>query len=230
MSHVKKEAARRSAALFAVLALAIGVDVAVPTASAAETGGAPQNVSIPPMAFDESSITIAWEKPAEFHQPGAPTISDYEVSANGQSLGLARANFAATYPYLNAWDAKFYNSTSSFEHYQISLTSFTAKGLDANTTYTFKVRAVYANGGSSDWSAAVTGQTTAVPTVVDSAYFGSSHWASKTGDLVTPGGGSSEAAFAANTAAIQAAIDATPPGGKTVLRGSGDNADPWYYV
>ncbi|WP_213453256.1 fibronectin type III domain-containing protein [Rhizomonospora bruguierae] len=231
MSRVKKETARRSAAFFAVLALAIGAaGVAVQPASAAATGGAPQNVSIPPMAFDESSITIAWEKPATFHSPGAPRISDYEVSANGESLGSARANFATTYPYLNAWVDQFYDSTSAFEHYRINLTSFTAKGLDASTAYTFKVRAVYADGGVSAWSAAVTGRTTAVPTVVDAADFGVTHWTSKAGDLVTPGGGSSTAAFAANTAAIQATIDATRPGGKAVLRGSGDNANPWYYV
>ena len=59
MFSIKKEVARRSAALFAVVALAVGAAVAVQTASAAATGGAPQNVSIPPMAFDESSITIA---------------------------------------------------------------------------------------------------------------------------------------------------------------------------
>src|SRR5262245_59071986 len=135
-----------AAPLFAVLALAVGAAVAVQTASAAETGGTPQNVSIPAMAFDDSSITIAWEKPAEVHQPGAPKISDYEVSVNGESPGSARANFASRYPYLNAWVGKFYQSTSAFEHYQINLTSFTAYGLHANTAYTFKVRAVYADG------------------------------------------------------------------------------------
>ncbi len=227
-------AGRRAASLLAtalttLLAL-VGLTPVSHGAPADVAGRAPQNLVIPPMAFDESSITFSWEKPADVDGSDVLEITDYEVSVDGRSLGSARANFAANFAYLNTWVEKFYDATSNFDHYQINLTSFTATGLEPDTEYTFQVRAVHADGSASPWSTSVTGRTAPVPTVVDAADHGAKYWTSKTGDLVTPGGGSSVAEFEANTAAIQAAIDATPSGGKVVLRGSGDNAAPWYYV
>lgn len=222
--------ARRLAAAASALALAATGVAATAGAAAAETGAAPGNVTVPPLAFDESSITIAWEKPAGAHEADADTIVDYEVSLDGELLGTASANFAEEYDYLNAWVEKFYDATDAFDHYRINLTSFTATGLEPDHHYSFRVRAVYRSGETSAWSEELLAHTSPMPTIVDAADFGAKYWDSKEPDLVTPGGGASADEFAENTTAIQAAIDATPPGGKVVLRGSGDNAAPKYYV
>jgi polygalacturonase len=218
---------------------AMRTDIYVPEIEIPYVPQDPTNLEVPPLAYDEDSIILTWEKPADATDARSPEIVDYEVFQDGVSLGSTKANFAEHYAYLNAWYEQFYDQTADYDHYQVNLTSFYVTGLAAETEYTFTVRAVYADGGTSGLSEPVTATTAPTPTVIDAADYGATYITSKTGDnanYATKNGGTTTeaqaataAAIEANTAAIQAAIDATPAGGKVVLKGSGDNAAPWYY-
>ena len=192
--------------------------------------GAPQNLTVPGLAFDESKIVVAWEKPDDYYESAVPII-DYEVFCDGVSLGLASINYRETYPYINAYVDKFYSELSD-EHYRITTLSFAATGLDPATEYIFKVRAVYDDGEYSDFSDELAWSTAPLPEIIDAADFGATYVLAK-GNLAVANANGDAALIQMieeNTAAIQAAIDAAPFGGKTVLKGSGDNAAPYYYV
>ena len=225
-----KKAGKSLASFLICLALLISVFPAVP-ALAANYTQAPENLSVPPLAYDESKIVVMWEKPADYYESSV-AIKDYEVYMDDVSLGLASENFANNYAYVNAYMEEFYDRLDD-NHYQIKILSFTANGLEPETEYTFKVRAVYANNEFSEFSNELTASTAPAPIIIDAADYGAVYVESVVGDYSTRRANNNEALIAQiadNTAAIQAAIDATPAGGKVVLKGNGNNAAPYYYV
>ena len=192
---------------------------------------APQNLRVPPLAYDEAKIVVMWDKPADYYESQS-AIVDYEVFINDSSVGLASVNFAANYTYVNAYIEGFYDTLSN-DHYKINTLSYTATGLEPETDYSFAVRAVYADGNVSELSDELSAATAAVPFVVNAADYGAAYVESVAGDYSIRRANNNQAIIdkiEANTAAIQAAIDATPAGGKVVLKGSGSNATPYYYV
>jgi exo-poly-alpha-galacturonosidase len=153
---------------------------------------APTDLRVPTLAFDEQSITLAWEKPAAH-----TNVVDYHIYRGGALIGNASDNpTSPAKPYFDA----FYADASNANQVRIRMTNYTVTGLQPNTSYQFTVRAVDASGAESIDSNVVTQSTTATPAVFNVAAYGA------VGDGVT-----------LNTRAIQAAIDATTPGGKVVI-------------
>lgn len=213
------------------LALLVGLFPAMPVHAAGGYSMAPQNLSVPPLAFDESKIVLSWEKPDDYYE-STEKIVDYEVFQDEISLGLASDNFKKNYSYVSAYMDAFYEKLDA-NHHRISNLSFMATGLEPETMYEFKVRAVYADTTTSAFSAPLSFSTASIPIVIDAADHGATYIINKSGDYTIRRANNNATVIKEiedNTAAIQAAIDATPAGGKAVLKGSGNNAAPWYYT
>jgi exo-poly-alpha-galacturonosidase len=225
-----KSKARKIISLMLSMALLVGLFPAMPMPAYGSYNDAPQNLSVPPLAFDESKIVLTWEKPDDYYE-STVKIVDYEVFRDGLSLGLASDNFKQNYAYVQAYMDAFYRNLDP-NHHRISILSFTATGLAPQTKYEFMVRAIYADQTTSAFSAPLSFSTTSVPIVIDAAAHGATYITEKSGDYIIRRANNNETVIKSiedNTAAIQAAIDATPVGGKVVLKGSGNNASPWYY-
>jgi exo-poly-alpha-galacturonosidase len=97
----------------------------------------PQNLMVPPMAYDDNTIILIWSKPVDYSQ-----VTDYRVYQNGTALGLS-GRFDTTRAKL------YYNVT----------------GLTANTTYNFTVKSVDACGTELAASNICTKTTTTTPAV-----------------------------------------------------------------
>lgn len=149
---------------------------------------------VPPLAFDESSITIVWTKPADYAD-----IVDYQVSINGKAAGTAIENLRRLSPARPSIDAFQASDTDGF-HVKVTPHSFTATSLAPDTEYTFEVRAIRRDGSLSSAGKPVVHKTAPVPPLCDVTAKGAK------GDGRT-----------LDTAAIQSAIDACPAGGKVVL-------------
>ena len=174
------------------LAAALLHPVASPAAAA--NPSTPLNVRVPPLAFDEQSVVLVWEKPAD-----CAAIVDYNVYQGGRRLGGANANNARHSPAKKSIDAFYAADTAGF-HHRISIHNFTVTALQPDTEYTFTVRSVDQGGRESADSHPVVQRTTPVPKVFDIVTFGAR------GDGVKT-----------NTREIQAAIDACTPGGKVLV-------------
>ncbi|OHB58405.1 MAG: hypothetical protein A2173_08825, partial [Planctomycetes bacterium RBG_13_44_8b] len=125
----------------------------------------PQNLMVPPMAYDDTALILIWSKPQDYSD-----VASYNVYKDGSLLG---------------------NTTKLF--YNVS-------GLTANTAYDFTVTSVLS--GSESLPSNICSFTTAnTPTVLYPEDYGA-----EANGLVK------------DTAAIQAAIDACPAGGKVHLQ------------
>jgi exo-poly-alpha-galacturonosidase len=130
---------RRSIKLaVSMVALAIGMVSA--TAQAAVNP--PINVVVPPLAFEDTHITVSWQKPTT-----ATGIVGYNVYVNGTKKGSVSTVTWAS------------GLTNNVLYYDIT-------GLTANTSYSIKVRAYDSSGAESADSTTVTQATTATPTIV----------------------------------------------------------------
>ena len=112
---------------------------------------APSNLCVPGAATDGESTLLVWNKP----EGGSQAVVDYEVFANGRSLGLASANAEQHTPSQQYVD-KFYANDTDGWHVRVQNHSFKVTGLVPQHTYTFKVRAVLADGSRSAASKALT--------------------------------------------------------------------------
>jgi len=150
----------------------------------------PAKVYALPLAIDDHSIVLAWNKPEQYAD-----IKDYKVFMNGKLLGSASENarqYSPAQPYID----KFYATDTKNVHVKVSAHSFTVDKLKPATNYRFTVRSVLADGKLSAASLAVDVRTLASPKLCD---------ISSQGAL---GDGST-----LNTKAIQATIDGCAKGG-----------------
>src|SRR6266700_1082364 len=104
---------RRSIKL-AVSMVALAISMA--SASAQAAVNPPINVVVPPMAFEDTHITVSWQKPST-----ATGIVGYNVYVNGTKKGSVRTV---------TWASGLTNNVLYYD----------ATGLTANTSYTIKVR------------------------------------------------------------------------------------------
>lgn len=98
----------------------------------------PLSPQVPTLAYDDSSITLVWKKPASY-----ANVTDYNVYANGKLLGKASENNAvAGNSKAKVYIDQFYKDDSTNFHTKITYHNFTATGLTPNTEYKFTVRAI----------------------------------------------------------------------------------------
>ena len=240
--------------ILAVVMIAFVLGLILPKAiTVAAESSAPTGVRTSPATITDSSAWVVWSKP-DF-VPEGKSVVDYEVFVGGASVGLSSANFESNNMYLDTWLDNFYAKTpaltgSAGQHEEMLHQSFNVTGLNASTKYTVSVKAVYDDASVGADAGAVTFSTQITAVVLNAANFGATY-VIKPGVAPSPStpeyeaqvakwqgvktkGASNDAALiaeiAANTEAIQAAIDATPKYGKVVLPGSGDNTNPYYYV
>ncbi|MDP5239660.1 glycoside hydrolase family 28 protein [Uliginosibacterium sp. 31-16] len=151
---------------------------------------APKSLQVPTLAFDDTSITLVWKKPDNY-----ANVVDYRVYQDGKLLGTANANntqFSPAKPYID----QFYADDTAGFHVKVQAHSYLVTGLKPDTRYSFTVRAVYSNGSESGDSAAITAKTaSAFINITDIS------------KIATAGETSDATITAANTTAIQTAID-----------------------
>jgi len=150
----------------------------------------PTHLKVPALAVDEDSVTLVWEKPADYSK-----IAGYHVYMDGKLLGDSNSDGPSA---AKSNIADFYQKNPKAQ--VITKHMYTAKDLKPSTKYNFTVRAVDDKGKESVDSNSVNQSTTAVPKIYDIKAYGA------IGDGST-----------LNTKAIQAAIDACTPGGKVLI-------------
>ncbi|NYE05693.1 exo-poly-alpha-galacturonosidase [Bacillus niacini] len=157
------------------------------------TPGAPVNLQIPTLAFDEDSITLVWEKPENYID-----IVDFNVYMDGKKIGSAlKDNGGPAKQYID----NFYENIDKDDfHVDILIHNFTVENLEANRSYQFYVTSVNKDGVESAPSNKIEGKTTPLPEVFNIVDFGA-----------TPDDDTKD------TKAIQAAIDAATKGAKVLI-------------
>jgi len=130
---------RRSIKL-AIPMVALAIGLASATAQAAVNP--PINVVVPPLAFEDTHITVSWQKPST-----ATGIVGYNVYVNGTKKGSVSTITWAS------------GMTNNQLYYDIT-------GLTANTSYSIKVRSYDSSGAESADSTTVTQSTTATPAII----------------------------------------------------------------
>ncbi|MDP5239059.1 glycoside hydrolase family 28 protein [Uliginosibacterium sp. 31-16] len=161
---------------------------------AAAAGAAPGALKVPALAYDDHSIVLVWQKPADYAK-----VVDYKVYQNGKLIGSARENVAKhspAAPYMKA----FYGAYQGRRHVQADLHNFTVEGLRPDTSYQFSVRAEHADGSLSAPSKVINQRTAKPSPRCDITQHGA------VGDGKT-----------LNTGAIQDTITACPAGGTVVI-------------
>ncbi|MFT3735203.1 MAG: fibronectin type III domain-containing protein [Rhodocyclaceae bacterium] len=108
---------------------------------------APVNLAVPPLAFEDTHITVAWEKPASYAD-----IVGYNIYANGTLKGTVSKI---------SWPSGITNQQLYYD----------VTGLTASTAYSISVRA-YNSAGVESASATVSQTTTATPTVINVTTYG----------------------------------------------------------
>ena len=155
----------------------------------------PSHVRVPALAFDQSTASLVWDKPASY-----ASIADYHVYQDGRFVGSASTSeHSPALPYINA----FYSDPANAAQVKVVMENFTVTGLAPDTSYRFTVRSVDRTGAESRDSTAIVQKTAPVTTVFNVVDYGAA------GDGTTM-----------NTAAIQRTVDAAGKGA-TVLVPSG---------
>ncbi|MEO8181832.1 MAG: glycoside hydrolase family 28 protein [Deltaproteobacteria bacterium] len=156
----------------------------------------PRQLQVPTLAFDEQSVVLVWHKP---EQPA--DVVDYHVYMDGRLLGSADANNTQLSPAKRYIDA-FYAADTAHFHVQVTMHSFTVQGLSPDSEHRFSVRSLLRDGSESADSNSVVQRTGPRPVVLDIS--------------AAPYRAVADGATL-NTSAIQAALDACPPGGKVLV-------------
>lgn len=166
-------------------------------------------LQVPTLAYDDTSITLVWEKPEKYDN-----VKDYNVYINGQKAGTANENFNENAEWASAYMEAFYAGyeAKQIDMVDVDIHSYKATGLTPATEYTFEVRAVDENGQELGSSNKITQSTTKIPDVFNITDFGA-----KTSEGYTSYNDEINAFIENNTKAIQAAIDACTEGGKVVI-------------
>ncbi len=120
--------------------VALAISLAAGTAQAAVNP--PINVVVPPLAFEDTHITVSWQKPTT-----ATGIVGYNVYLNGTKKGSVSTITWAS------------GLTNNQLYYDIT-------GLTANTSYSIKVRSYDSSAPSRPTAPRVTQSTTATPAIV----------------------------------------------------------------
>ncbi|MFB3169218.1 fibronectin type III domain-containing protein [Neobacillus sp. 179-C4.2 HS] len=178
---------------FAILLVFSNFGAASLAKTETSTPGAPINLQIPTLAFDEDSITLVWEKPENYKD-----IVDFNVYMDGKKIGSAlKDNGGPAKEYID----NFYENIDKDDfHVDILIHNFTVENLESNRSYEFYVTSVNKDGVESAPSNKIEGKTTPVPEVFDIVDFG----ATPDDDIK-------------DTKAIQAAIDAATKGAKVLI-------------
>ncbi|MDQ0277869.1 exo-poly-alpha-galacturonosidase [Arthrobacter silviterrae] len=160
--------------------------------SVAARPAAPESLRIPALAFDESTVSLVWNKPEAYQD-----IVDYHVYQDGRLIGSAsKTTGSASLPYIDA----FYADRSNAAQVKVVMNNFTVTGLSPDTKYRFTVRAVDSRGVESVDSKAAAQLTAKLPVVFNVSDYGA------VGDGKT-----------LNTEAIQRTIDAATPGATVLI-------------
>lgn len=170
------------------------------------------DLQVPVLAYDDTSIGLVWQKPEKYDN-----IADYNVYINGEFAGTARENFKENAEWTSEYMDAFYDyyvtqGKSDIDMVNVDIHSYRATGLTPDTSYTFKVVAVDAQGNELGTPQEITQSTTKTPEVINITDYGA-----KTSEGYVTYDDEINAFIEENTRAIQAAIDACPEGGKVVV-------------
>ena len=122
-------------------------------ASNGTSSNVPQNPCVPALAYDDTTVTLAWNKPDNY-----ANVVDYNVYMNGTKIGSAAENNAVhsvAKPYID----RFYAEDTAGFHTKITFHNFRVTGLAPDTNYAFTVRSVDSSGSESADSVAVVHKT-----------------------------------------------------------------------
>lgn len=179
-----------AAVLAGGLASCGGDDGEVATVPVADSPTTPKELKVPTLAYDQNSIVLVWEKPADYAD-----VVDFNVYQNGKLLGSASANndkFSPAASYIK----KFHADDKENFHVKTLIHNFTVEGLQPDTEYRFTVRAVLKDGKESPDSQVVVQKTAAPSPIFDISKYGA-----------VAGDTQDRAVIKANTLAIQKTID-----------------------
>jgi len=177
-------------------------------------------LQVPTLAFDDTSIGLVWEKPEKYDN-----IADYNVYINGELAGTARQNYAENSVWADIYMKSFYDyykTASDVKMVNVDIHCYRAVNLKPDTTYTFKVVAIDANGKELGTPQTITQKTSKAPDTINVRDYG----VVETEGYTTYDDEKNQIILK-NTAAIQKAIDECPKGGKVVIP---ENTDGKVYV
>lgn len=110
-------------------------------------------VQVPTLAYDDTTVSLVWEKPKDYSN-----IVDYEVFIDGVSKGKSSDNntaYSKAKPYID----QFYKDDSASFHTKVAFLNFTAADLKPNTEYKFSVKGIKKDGSKIDIGLPVTQKT-----------------------------------------------------------------------
>lgn len=168
------------------------------------------NLRVPTLAYDDTSITLVWDKPENYAD-----VANYYVYLDDVKIGDARSNFASHADWAAVYMKAFYDyyQEKDINMVDVDIHSYRADGLKPSTDYNFSVVAVNAAGEELGSRADISWSTTSKPELFDITDYG----AKRSEEGFTSIDEEKNAFTAANTKAIQAAIDACSEGGKVVV-------------